>query len=106
MAFAYVDRAQRIKGIIAITPAPDNYRIGPFFADNVQIAEVLLYKATSILFSNLFSIDMALINSSINTLINCFDMVEGNMKSIRMHKGNMPINNIDQVYGHLSIELG
>ena len=106
LSFGYLDEQKQIKGVIYITEAPDYYRIGPFFADSVTIAEALFYKATSMLEDKLCNIDMPLINNNVYTLINSFNLLESNIRSIRMHKGSLPLNNVDSWYGHLSIELG
>jgi amino acid transporter/GNAT superfamily N-acetyltransferase len=96
----------KIRGIIALSPSHEAYRIGPFFADNPEIAIDLFKRVTENLTDELVHIDIPLINENIHKLINACGLVETSMRFIRMHKGNLTIKNINNVYGHLSIELG
>ena len=104
-SFVYQE-GQEIKGIIAITKSTETYRVGPFFANTPDIAEILLRAATVNLIGELVSMDMPLINKHSEAFIKKLGLLESGMKAVRMHKGSLTVNNIDSVYGHLSIELG
>jgi hypothetical protein len=106
LAFAYIENNTQIRGLVVVSQAPDTYHVGPLFADNSTIAKLLVYQLSLELPDKICSIDMPLINKNIYELINQFGMVEGSMRSIRMHKGEILLKNPEQIYGHLSIELG
>ncbi len=106
-SFAYIDKeSETISGFITISPSKEAYRIGPLYADDSSIAIELIKKATENYTGRLINIDIPMINIHKDNIINYFSMIETTMKFIRMHKGALKVNNINSVYGHLSIELG
>ncbi|MCF6766322.1 amino acid permease [Thiotrichales bacterium 19S3-7] len=104
-SYVYIKNGQ-IAGLISISPAYEAYRIGPFYAETIEIAQQLLLKVASEYIDQLIHIDIPIINKNTVQLIEQFSMLETPMKFVRMHKGLLKVNNIDKVYGHLSIELG
>ncbi|MBK2357226.1 amino acid permease [Francisella hispaniensis] len=106
-SFVYLNsETKQIEGLVCIVPSKEAYRVGPLYAKNPKICIELLKAATNNKINKLINIDIPMINSNKDILINHFNMTQTSLKFIRMHKGNLITKNINNLYGHLSIELG
>ncbi|MCX8514568.1 MAG: amino acid permease, partial [Burkholderiales bacterium] len=84
-----------VQGYIAITPAADHLKITPLIANNIEIAIALTIFAISDFDEIGFSVDMPIINENSLKYINKLDLIEHGLKGVRMHKGQLTINNIN-----------
>jgi hypothetical protein len=94
-----------VQGYIAITPAADHLKITPLIANNIEIAIALTIFAISDFDEIGFSVDMPIINENSLKYINKLDLIEHGLKGVRMHKGQLTINNINNVYSELTLEI-
>lgn len=92
-----------LTGFATLRPAPDFFRVGPFFADGAQDAAALL--ATLAAAGTPLAVDVPLRNSAAVHLMESAGL-EPTFETARMYTG--PVRNFlrDKVFGITSLELG
>ena len=103
--YIYLEHKQ-IKGYGVIRPCFDGgYRIGPLFANNQKIASVLLESLISFAKGAVVFLDIPEPNLSAQGLVASYGMTE-EFRVLRMYKGKAPKENLNQIYGNTTFEIG
>ena len=97
--------AGKLKGYGVIRPCHQGFKIGPLFADNLEIAECLFLALTSHAISQLVFIDIPDANSAIAFLTKRFDL-QPVFTCIRMYCYRTPFADVNRIFGVTTLELG
>lgn len=93
-------------GYGVIRPARDGYRVGPLFADDPQLADVLFDALVgSVPESSLVFIDVPQVNPAALSLVTKRSMTPV-FETARMYRGPAPSLPVDKVFGVTTLELG
>lgn len=103
ISYAYVD--SELKGYGAIRPAQTGWRIGPLFALNYEIAEIIFRGLVSQITGAPCFVDIPLINSNAVKLVQTYQM-SPMFETGRMYTPQAPQINLSGIYGITSLELG
>lgn len=106
-SFSYaVLEDRKLVGYGFIRPSADGFRIGPLFANNLDIADALFTNLVQHAGSSLFFMDSPYdVNPDVKKLAQNYHLQE-TFKSARMYLKYEPDINIKQIYGITSLELG
>lgn len=105
--FGYaVVQNSKLVGYGYIRPSVEGFRIGPLFADSLDIADAIFTNLVQHAGSSLFFIDSPIeVNVDAKVLAKKY-CLEESFKSVRMYLKYEPNISINQVYGITSLELG
>lgn len=92
-------------GYGVIRKATDGFRIGPVFAENVELAEKLFLSLASYAEGNPIYIDVPNINNSGISLVERYQM-QPMFECVRMYTGEQPNINWTNIFAVTSLELG
>ncbi|MFA7300989.1 MAG: GNAT family N-acetyltransferase [Candidatus Shapirobacteria bacterium] len=105
LAIGYV-KDSILKGYGMVRPCRQGYKIGPLFADNQDIAEILFQKLQNFVGNNdLMYLDVPEMNSEATKLANKYGM-KPMFETARMYTKGIPTTSINKVYGVTTFELG
>lgn len=99
----------RIKGYVTLRPCQTGYKIGPLFADNSEIAQVLLASVLSDIpddhATHEIFIDMPQPNAAAFALAETLGL-EKVFETARMYSDHQPDIDLDRIFGVTTFELG
>ena len=98
-------KGEALQGFAVIRKAVSGYKIGPLFADNIDIAEELFKACSAMADGDLIYLDIPLINKSASELANKFSLKEC-FECGRMYFGPIPEIPMEKVFGVTTFELG
>jgi GNAT superfamily N-acetyltransferase len=103
--YIYLEHNQ-IRGYGLIRPCLDKgYRIGPLFADNQKIASILFENLVGFAKGQEVFLDIPEPNIFAQKLVKSYGMTE-EFRVLRMYKGKAPKENLNQIYGNTTFEIG
>jgi len=103
LSYAYVD--SELKGYGAIRPAQTGWRIGPLFAVNYDVAEIIFQGLVSQIDGAACFMDIPLVNPHAVKLVERYTMTPV-FETGRMYTPQAPQVNLNGIYGITSLELG
>ncbi len=103
ISYAYVD--SELKGYGAIRPAYTGWRIGPLFAVNYDVAEIIFRGLVSQTQRAACFLDIPLVNPDAVKLVASYNMTPM-FETGRMYTPQAPHINLNGIYGITSLELG
>ncbi len=103
-AFKYVDN-DVIKGFALMRKAGVGYKIGPLFADNMQLAESLYKACLNAVPGEKVFLDIPVSNLQAMAMVEKFKAVYV-FECARMYYGNPPKQAINKIFGVTTFELG
>ena len=104
MGYAYMEKNQ-IKGYGIIRKCRTGYKIGPLFAENFEIAELIFNVLISKIKNEKFFLDIPEINENAVKLVNKYKM-QKIFATARMYNKYIPDLPIKKIFGITSFELG
>ena len=105
VTLGYRDTDGQLRGYGAIRPCIDGWKIGPLFADKVEIASVLLSALAGSCNGNKLYLDVPLPNAAALALAEKLDM-KLMFETARMYKNGQLNIDIQKCFGITSFELG
>lgn len=103
-AYGAIDGGQ-LKGYGVLRPCRQGFKIGPLFADTLEIAECLFRALTARAVSQPVFLDIPDANPEIGFLTRKYNL-KPVFTCIRMYRGRTPATEIDRVFGVTTLELG
>lgn len=103
-AYGVVD-GDRLKGYGVIRPCHQGFKIGPLFADHLEIAECLFQALTSHAASQPVFLDIPDINRATGFLTRQYNL-QPVFSCIRMYCDRSPITDVNRIFGATTLELG
>lgn len=95
----------KLQGYGVIRPAQSGYKIGPLFADNIQIAEQIFANLIASRPETVFFLDIPDCNQKATTLIEKYNL-KPVFEVTRMYNKDAPFTPIERVFAITSLELG
>jgi Acetyltransferase (GNAT) domain len=96
---------ERLRGYGVIRPAQTGFRIGPLFADEEAIAEMIFQALAADVGDVPIFIDVPEVNGAVQALVQRHKM-EPMFECVRMYNKTIPQTPIAKIYGVTSFELG
>lgn len=105
-SFAFTFKTgNELKGFALIRKANEGYKIGPLFADDINIAEELYKACLNSRRKEKIYLDIPLTNNDAVTLVKKYE-AEPVFQCARMYYNNPPLLPINKIFGITSFELG
>ena len=102
--FKYVEDKQ-LKGFCIVRKANIGFKIGPLFADNIEVAEGLYKASLNAVIGSALYIDIPMINENAIEIVKKYK-AKYVFECARMYNGKIPEIAMKKVYGITSFELG
>lgn len=102
-SFVYYDNGVRGYGVIR--PCRKGFKIGPIFADNIQIADEIYKALVSKAVDEIVYLDITEANPISFDLVKKYDMKKV-FETARMYSKSEPLIDINKIFGITSFELG
>lgn len=103
-AYGAID-AGKLQGYGVLRPCRQGFKIGPLFADNLEIAECIFQALTSHAASGPVFLDIPDINPAIGFLTQKYNL-QPVFTCIRMYCHKTPFTDLDRIFGATTLELG
>lgn len=100
-----VVEAGKLQGYGVLRPCRQGFKIGPLFADNLEIAEGIFQALTSHAASQPVFLDIPDINPAIGYLTRRYNL-QPVFTCIRMYCNRTPVTDVDRIFGATTLELG
>ena len=104
-SYAYLDEKKNIKGYGLLRKCFKGYKIGPLFAGNSQIADIIYRHLLQNISGENFYFDIPMINQGAVNMVRKYNL-EAVFETARMYIGSPLQSNVDQVFGVTTFELG
>jgi GNAT superfamily N-acetyltransferase len=103
-AFGVIER-ERLVGYGVLRPCLQGFKIGPLFAERLDIAETLFQALTQCSDGGLVFIDIPDANSALPVLVERYRL-HSVFTCVRMYWGNNPHLDVERIFGVTTLELG
>ena len=104
-AHSYVYYDNGVKGFGVIRPCKKGYKIGPLFADNLEIADQIYQALASNATDDIVYLDIPEANIKSSELVKKYEMKQV-FETARMYNKYQPRMDINRIFGVTSFELG